>query len=194
LFADSNSILGTAIAALGGAAVGVDRQRAYSENEPGAMGGLRTFTLLGTVAGTRGFLIANQFVSLGIVILASAAVMVLIVRLSAGRISRDATTEIAALAVLASGVIAGLGYLGTASALYAWTVLLLIEKSSLHAFVDRIGIIELEAAAQFAAMALVVLPLLPSRNFGPQGILNLRSIWILVLAFSGISFVGYLAR
>jgi uncharacterized membrane protein (DUF4010 family) len=189
-----NGILGITIAALGGAAVGVDRQRAYRENEPGAIGGLRTFTLLGTVAGVCGFLIANAFIALGVVILASTSAMVLIVRLGAGRIPRDATTEVAAMAVLVSGVTAGLGHLGIAAALYAWTLLLLIEKSWLHALVNRIGHIELEAAAQFAAMGLIVLPLLPSGDFGPRGILNLRSLWTLVLVFSGISFAGYLAR
>jgi uncharacterized membrane protein (DUF4010 family) len=190
----SENLLGIGIAALGGAAVGIDRQRAYRENEPGAIGGLRTFTLLGTIAGLCGFLITSHFVAPAVVILAGSAFLVLIVRLAAGRISRDATTEVAAMAVLASGMTAGLGHLGIASALYAWTVLLLIEKSWLHALVNRIGVVELEAAAQFAAMALIVLPLLPSRTFGPHGILNLRSIWILVLVFSGISFLGYLAR
>jgi uncharacterized membrane protein (DUF4010 family) len=189
-----NGILGIAIAALGGAAIGVDRQRAYRENEPGAIGGLRTFTLLGTVAGACGFLIANALITLGVVILASTAAMVLIVRLGAGRIPRDATTELAAMVVIASGVTAGLGHLGIAAALYAWTLLLLIEKSWLYALVNRIGLIELEAAAQFAAMALIVLPLLPSGNLGPRGILNLRSLWTLVLVFSALSFVGYLAR
>ena len=147
LIQSGHGILGIAIAALGGAAVGVDRQRAYRENEPGAIGGLRTFTLLGTVAGTCGFLIANAFITAGIVILVSTAAMVLIVRLGAGRIPRDATTEVAAVVVLASGVTAGLGHLGIAAALYAWTLLLLIEKSWLHALVNRIGLIELEAAA-----------------------------------------------
>ena len=187
-------IQGIAIAALGGAAVGVDRQRAYRENEPGGIGGVRTFTLLGTVAGSCGFLIAHDLLTLGVLILACTGAAVLIVRLGAGRISRDTTTEVAAMAVLVSGVIAGLGHLSIAAALYAWTVFLLIEKAWLHALVNRIGVIELEAAAQFAAMALIVLPLLPSRNLGPKGILNLRSLWILVLAFSGISFAGYLAR
>lgn len=189
-----NEILGIVIAALGGAAVGVDRQRAYRGSEPGEIGGVRTFTLLGTVAGSCGFLIAHDLLTLGVVILACTAAMVVIVRLGAGRISRDSTTEVAAMAVLVSGVTAGLGHLSIAAALYAWTVLLLIEKAWLHALVDRIGVVELEAAAQFAAMALIVLPLLPSRSLGPRGILNLRSLWILVLAFSGISFAGYLAR
>lgn len=189
-----NEILGIVIAALGGAAVGIDRQRANSQDEPGAIGGIRTFTLLSMLAGTCGFLIVHQFLALGVVILAGSAATVVFVRLGAGRISRDATTEAAALAVLASGVTAGIGYLTIAAALYAWTVVLLIEKSELHALADRIGVIELEAAAQFAAMALIVLPLLPSGNYGPRGVLNFRSVWLLVLVFSGISFAGYLAR
>jgi hypothetical protein len=80
-----NEILGIVIAALGGAAVGVDRQRANSRDEAGAIGGIRTFTLLGTVAGTCGFLIVHRFTALGVVILASAAVVVMLVRLGAGR-------------------------------------------------------------------------------------------------------------
>jgi uncharacterized membrane protein (DUF4010 family) len=84
----------------------------------------------------------HQFLALGVVILAGAAATVVFVRLGAGRISRDATTEAAALAVLASGVTAGIGYLTIAAALYAWTVLLLIEKSELHALVDRMTHVE----------------------------------------------------
>lgn len=190
----NDSLLGIGIAALGGAAVGIDRQKAHKDDAPGAIGGLRTFTLLGTIAGACGFLITDKFIIPAIVLLAGATAMVLVVRWSAENISRDATTEVAAIAVLTSGLSAGLGHLSIASALYAWTVLLLIKKSWLHAFVDRIGVVELEAAAQFAAMALIVLPLLPSRNFGVGGILNFRSTWILVLVFSGLNFAGYLAR
>ncbi|MFP5227497.1 MAG: MgtC/SapB family protein [Acidobacteriota bacterium] len=186
--------MGIAVAALGGAAVGVERQRAYRENEPGAIGGLRTFAILGTLAGTCGFLVSKQAVVPAAVLLAGAVGIVLIVRLAAGKLARDATTEMAALAVLASGIAAGLGHLGVAAALFAWTVLLLIEKAWLHSLVPRLGVVEMEAAAQFAAMALIVFPLLPTRSFGPGAVLNLRVIWILVLVFSGISFAGYLAR
>lgn len=189
-----SALVGIAIAALGGAAVGVERQHAYRENEPGAIGGLRTFALLGTVAGTCGFLIGHQALLPAAILLAGTAAMVLIVRFAAGKLDRDATTEMAAMAVLVSGVAAGLGHLAVAAALYAWTVLLLIEKAWLHSLVRRLGVVELEAAAQFAAMALIVLPLLPMRSFGPGAVLNLRVLWILVLMFSGISFAGYLAR
>src|SRR4030095_15877142 len=50
------------------------------------------------------------------------------------------------------------------------------------------------AGVRFAAMALVVLPLLPVGPYGPLGGIRPRALWVLVLFFSGLSFVGYLAR
>jgi uncharacterized membrane protein (DUF4010 family) len=81
-----------------------------------------------------------------------------------------------------------------ASGVIAVTTLLLVEKSRLHALVARIDDISLRAAARFAVMALVVLPLLPEGPFGPMGGIRPRELWALVLFFSGLSFVGYLAR
>ena len=43
-------------------------------------------------------------------------------------------------------------------------------------------------------MAAVILPLLPEGPFGPSGGIRPRALWALVLFFSGLSFVGYLAR
>ncbi|MHB1022608.1 MAG: MgtC/SapB family protein [Acidobacteriaceae bacterium] len=186
--------LGIVIAALGGAAVGIDRQRAYGDEELGAIGGLRTFTLLGTIAGLCGYFLLTGLSAAAIVILAACVAVLAIVRLSAGKIPRDATTEVAAVAVLVFGVAAGYGHLRLAAALYAWTVLILIEKSWLHTLVSRIGGVELRATVQFLAMALIVFPVLPHGSYGPYGVINPRIIWILVLAFSGLAFAGYLAR
>jgi uncharacterized membrane protein (DUF4010 family) len=81
-----------------------------------------------------------------------------------------------------------------ASGVIAITCLLLVEKSRLHALVARIDDVGLRTAARFAAMALVVLPLLPEGPYGPLGGIRPRAVWALVLFFSGLSFVGYLAR
>src|SRR6185503_15716983 len=64
----------------------------------------------------------------------------------------------------------------------------------LHSLVGKMGEAELRAALQFAALALVVLPLLPR---GPLfGALRIepRSLWTVVLIFSGLNYVGYLVR
>jgi len=40
----------------------------------------------------------------------------------------------------------------------------------------------------------VVLPVLPDETFGPLGGIRPRALWIVVLVFSGLNFLGYVAR
>jgi uncharacterized membrane protein (DUF4010 family) len=101
---------------------------------------------------------------------------------------------VAALVVIASGFLAGTGAHRLASGIIAITCLLLVEKSRLHAFAARIDDVGLRAGVHFAVMALVVLPLLPSGPYGPWGGIRPRELWALVLFFSGLSFLGYVAR
>jgi uncharacterized membrane protein (DUF4010 family) len=74
------------------------------------------------------------------------------------------------------------------------TALMLLEKSRLHALAARLDDEQLRAAARFAVMAVVVLPLLPQGPYGPAPGIRPRQLWIWVLFFSGLSFAGYLAR
>jgi uncharacterized membrane protein (DUF4010 family) len=106
----------------------------------------------------------------------------------------DGTTEVAALVVLAAGVLAGMGSIRLASGIIALETLLLIEKSRLHALVQRIDDVGLRSGVRFAVMALVVLPLLPEGPYGPLGGVRPRELWALVLFFSSLSFAGYLAH
>lgn len=188
-------ILGLVIAALGGAAIGLERQWSGHADGPAArLGGIRTFTLLGAVAGLSGWLGNAGQTPAAVILLAGAVAIVATSYVVASRHDVDATTEVAALVVLAAGVLAGTGALRLASAIIAVESLLLVEKSRLHSMVRRIGDVELRAAARFAVMALVILPLLPEGPFGPLGGIRPRELWALVLFFSGLSFLGYLAR
>ncbi len=98
------------------------------------------------------------------------------------------------LVVVAAGVFAGLGSFRLASGIIAILSLLLVEKSRLHSMVARIDDVSLRAAVRFGVMALVILPLLPSGPYGPLGGIRPRELWALVLFFSGLSFLGYVAR
>lgn len=188
-------ILGLVIAALGGTAVGVERQwSGHADGAEARFAGVRTFTLLGGLGGLAGWLWTAGFTLPATVLVAGAAGITTAAYVGRMRIDIDGTTEVAALVVVAAGVIAGAGVHRLASAVIAVTTLLLIEKSRLHAFVKRIDDIGLRAAARFAVMALVVLPLLPEGPYGPLGGVRPRELWALVLFFSGLSFVGYLAR
>ena len=113
---------------------------------------------------------------------------------AASRQDVDATTEVAALVVLAAGLLAGTGAFRLASGIIALEALLLVEKSRLHALVQRIDDVELRAGVRFAVMALVILPLLPEGPYGPLGGIRPRELWALVLFFSALSFLGHVAR
>jgi uncharacterized membrane protein (DUF4010 family) len=127
-------------------------------------------------------------------ILAGAVALVAAAYVAGSRHDVDGTTEAAALVVLAAGVMAGMGALRLASGVIAILTLLLVEKSRLHHLVKRIDDVGLRAGFRFAVLALVVLPLLPAGPYGPFGGIRPRELWALVLFFSGISFVGFLAR
>jgi uncharacterized membrane protein (DUF4010 family) len=191
----TNAVAGLVVAILGGAAVGVERQKSGHATGPDArFGGLRTFTLLGTLAGLAGLLIDSEMVMPASLLLAGAIVLTIAGYLRASRTDVDATTEVAAVVVLAAGVIGGLGELRLSAAITTLTVLVLAEKPLLHGFVARLDEPTMLAAARFAVMSVVILPLLPEGPFGPGPGIRPRELWMLVLLFSGMSFVGYIAQ
>jgi uncharacterized membrane protein (DUF4010 family) len=186
---------GLIVAILGGAAVGVERQRSGHASGPDArLGGIRTFTLLGTVAGIAGLLIASGFEIPAALLVAGALALTVAGYVRASRHDIDATTEVAALVVIGAGVLGGLGQLGLSAALTTITVLLLAEKPRLHGMVARLDEAMLLAAARFAVMSVVILPLLPTGPYGPGPGIRPRELWMLVLLFSGLSFVGFIAQ
>jgi uncharacterized membrane protein (DUF4010 family) len=189
------------VAALCGGAVGLERQRsghADSANRDGTSGGhfagLRTFTLLGALAGVTGILWRDGYAVPAAVLLGGAALLIAAAYIGASRRDVDGTTEVAALVVLAAGFLSGIGKTALGSAISAATVLLLMEKSRLHQWVDRVDDAEFRSGVRFAVMAAVVLPLLPPGPFGPGPGVRPRELWLVVLAITGLEFAGYVAR
>jgi len=192
---DLGSVAGLIVAILGGAAVGVERQRSGHATGPDArLGGIRTFTLLGTLAGISGQLIAAGHPIPAVFLIAGGISIIVAGYVRASKRDIDATTEVAAIVVLGAGVLGGLGQLRLSAALTTLTVLLLAEKPRLHGMVARLDEPTMLAAARFAVMSAVILPLLPEGPFGPGPGIKPRELWMLVLLFSGISFVGYIAQ
>jgi uncharacterized membrane protein (DUF4010 family) len=150
--------------------------------------------MLGALGGFTGWPWTAGVTAPAVILFAGAVTIVVAGYLAASRQDIDGTTEVAALVVLAAGVIAGTGSVRLASGIIALVTLLLVEKSRLHALVQRIDDVGLRAGVRFAVMALVVLPLLPEGPYGPLGGIRPRELWALVLFFSGLSFAGYVAR
>ena len=179
------------VAALGGAAVGLERQwSGHAEGPTARFAGIRTFAMLGALGGLSGWLLSAGGTLLAGVLLSGGVAITVAAYVAASRHEIDGTTEVAALVVMGAGVLAGMGQLRVASAIVAVEVLLLVEKSRLHSLVRRIDDVELRAGVRFAVMALVILPLLPEGPYPPLGIVRPRQLWMLVLFFSGLSFLG----
>ncbi len=186
------------MAALAGLAVGIEREWSGHASGPhGRFAGVRTFLVLGLLAGVAGWLHETGRVAVAFVLLAGGVALTVAAYVIAAR--RDAegiegTTEAAALAVLALGAAAGMGYVTLAAGATAVIVLALQEKTRIHGAIRSIGEQELRAGLQFAVLALVILPLLPEGPYGPLGGIRPRALWVVVLLFSGMDFVGYIAR
>jgi uncharacterized membrane protein (DUF4010 family) len=186
---------GVLVATLGGAAIGLEREWSGHASGPQArFGGIRTFTLLGALGGIAGWLSISGLLPLAVVLLAASSAIVIVGYVAASRASVDATTEVAAIVVLAAGTLSGAGHLLPGSALVTATALLLVEKTRLHTLVARIDDQSLRASVRFAAMACVILPLLPPGPYGPYDVVKPRELWALVIFFSGLSFVGWILK
>jgi uncharacterized membrane protein (DUF4010 family) len=188
-----------AVAGLVGLAVGIEREWSGHATGPGArFAGARTFLLFGLSGGVAGLLADRGYTPLSAALLLGGAALVVaayaIVARRGGDDAVDGTTEAAALAVLALGVLAGLAETRLAAAAGAVMVLALREKSAIHGFVRRLDEVELRAALQFAVLALVLLPILPQGPYGPWGGVRPRELWGVVLLVSGLNFAAYIAR
>src|SRR5262245_18673728 len=124
----TSDIVPLLIAALGGAAVGLERQWSGHADGPTArFAGILTFTMLGAVGGFSGWLWSVGVTVPGAILFAGAVTIVAAAYLAASRQDIDGTTEVAALVVLAAGLLAGMGSVRPASGIFALVTLLLVE-------------------------------------------------------------------
>jgi uncharacterized membrane protein (DUF4010 family) len=187
-----------AIAALVGLAAGLEREWSGHTSGPDArFAGLRTFCLLGLLGGIAGILASASQIQMATAMAAGGAALCAAAYVIAARkpgASPDGTTEAAALAILALGALAGLGWIGIAAGAGAIVVLLLSEKTRLHWLVRQLSEPELRAGVQFAVLAVVVLPLLPPGPYFGDLAIRPRALWMIVLLFSALNFGGFVAR
>lgn len=186
------------VAALVGLAVGVEREwSGHSAGPDGRFAGARTFALLGAIGGFAGWFVRLGYPALATVIAAGGVLLPIVAYWATMRrpgTTTDGTTEVAAVLVVALGFTAGLGLRTPASAAGSMIVVLLAEKSRLQMLLQRIDANEMRAALLFAVLALVILPVLPAGSYGPYGAFRPRQLWVVVLVFSALNFVGYIAR
>ena len=186
------------VAALVGLAVGVEREwSGHCTGPDGRFAGARTFALLGAIGGVAGWFLRLGHPALAAIVAAGGVLLPIVAYWATMRrpgTTADGTTEVVAVMVVALGLTAGLGHRSPAAAVGAMTVVLLSEKSWVQRTLHRVDATEMRAAAQFAVLALVILPVLPSGAYGPYNAFRPRELWTVVLIFSALNFAGYVTR
>ncbi|MBI5790191.1 MAG: MgtC/SapB family protein [Rhodocyclales bacterium] len=174
-----------------GLLIGLERER-----QSDLKAGLRTFALVGLL-GCISALLA-QLTDSGWIIAAgllAVAAMMIAAHVSDPLDTGDpGTTSVVALMVCyALGAMVWYGHASVAVTLAIATTVLLYFKAQLHGISKNMSHVDLLSILQFGVLALVILPMLPDRNFGPYDALNPRNIWWMVVLISGVSLAGYAA-
>ena len=193
-----DALLSLLVAVAAGGLIGAEREQAQRAKRAGEFGGIRTFPLVALLGATGALLrpIAGVWV-VGV----GFAALALLLAASYVR-SRDGdvgiSTEIAALLTYVLGAVAATPELGHDRHLVVVvcsgiTMLLLALKAPLHRFAAKISRDDVYATTRFVLLALVVLPVLPNRTYGPLDVINPFNIGLMIVLVAGLSFAGYVA-
>ncbi|HNX30169.1 MAG TPA: MgtC/SapB family protein [Holophaga sp.] len=156
-------------------------------------GGVRTFPLLGLMGYVLALISKESLfgVLVGLVAVSAFMVMSYWHKLQTSPDTAGITTEISGLVVYLVGVLVYMGLIWFACALVVVSLLLLELKVVLEGLTDRLEPEEITAFTKFLLLTLVVLPMVPNRDFGPFRV-NPFKTWLVVVAVSGISYASYL--
>ena len=176
-----------------GFVLGLEREYSQYSEKGEVFAGLRTFTLVALL----GFLTAYLGITFTYwIFIAGFGGVVTIVAISYWVTSRKgdigSTTEFAIIFTFLLGGLVLVGKINLSLALTVITVVLLSLKLTFRNMIGQLTQKEVYAFIRFVVIALLILPFLPDKFYGPYNIINPREVgWIIVLV-SGIGFVGYI--
>lgn len=174
-----------------GLLIGMERER-----RPDSAAGLRTFSLVAMLGCLFALLDERSgstwLLAVGLLVIASAMI--------ASNFSsqqeeqyRGFTSEAAVVVTYGLGAAVWFGYATLAVMLAIATTVLLYFKAELKQISQRTTPKDINSILQFAVLSFVILPILPSDDFGPYNAINPRQIWWMVVLISGLALAGYLA-
>jgi uncharacterized membrane protein (DUF4010 family) len=180
------------VALIIGILIGMERERAAELRNVKVFAGVRTIALL-ALAGCTGGLLSE--------VTASPWPLVAVITILGGLIiaaytvtqSKGTTSEVAAFVALLCGALCYWEFYSLAGAIGVVVTLLLSFKTQMHSLAHNLSAEDLFSTLKFAAITVIILPLLPDRTFGPPpfDVLNPHQIWLMVVFVSAISFLGY---
>lgn len=195
--------LGFALALAVGGMVGLERERYAHQERRVSIGGARTFPLASLFGALMGLLASTWGTAVFVAGFGALAMLLTIgYWLTRGELANKRyglTTELSALMVYVIGAVPFVApfplefaqRLLLAGALGAVVMALLALRQPIHEFAEALSQEDLLATVRFALIAVVALPLLPDRSYGPYGALNPFKVGVVIVLIAGISFVGY---
>ena len=210
--------IGFLISLLLGALIGLQREYEQQTSHIVRFAGLRTFILISFLGAILGYLSKNIF---GSYFLAAIGFFAVIAFSLASYVityfkyrDNTATTEIAAVLTYIIGLMTTSGFLQLSVIFGIIIASFLTFKRKLHHFAKKIKKEELFAIVEFGIISLVILPLLPRKNYSPLDIpivrdillaysiredvlsslnvFNFYNIWLMVVLVAAIGFLGYI--
>jgi uncharacterized membrane protein (DUF4010 family) len=178
-----------------GVLIGMEREHSAQTDDERRFAGVRTYPLFALLGATAALMadITSVWTFVALTVLAMGLIIASYAVTAHEHIGL--TTEVSAGLTYACGALAVWGEVELAVAVGVVTVGLLALKLELHRFAQRISREDIYAIVKFAAISLIVLPVLPNQNYGPPpfDVLNPYRTWLLVVFISGISFLGYVS-
>ncbi|MBU2640719.1 MAG: MgtC/SapB family protein [Gammaproteobacteria bacterium] len=174
-----------------GLLMGLERER-----NPAAKAGLRTFALtalLGVLTTHLATTLGEQWL-IAVGLLLVGAMMIAAYLRDPQPAGDPGTTTVAALMLCYSlGVLVWHNEIQLAVMLGIAATMLLYFKPELRGWSEHMTRRDLLSVLQFSVLSLIILPLVPNRNYGPYGALNPYQIWWMVVLIVGVGLAGYAA-
>ena len=184
-------ILGILISMGIGLIIGLERE--YDRLKGQGFAGIRTFPIVAIL----GFTLENltDKFTVWLLIIGLAAFILLLalnpIYRKQEEYSQGLTTNLALIATFILGVMVSAEYYRDAVATSVIIVTLLSLKTTFRSVISNITSEELFAFIKFSIIALLILPFLPNKNYGPNDLLNPFEIGSIVVIVSFLNFIGY---
>lgn len=204
------------LAIIFGATIGLERESSHQGS--GAVGGIRTYSLISLIGALVGVFFINKFSSLGLIVAGGLLILLISYYIISSLDTKDfgMTSELSVITTFLIGLLLVLNIipLQITVAIFVILMLILSLKSKTSQLVAGVSRQELQSFISYAIIALVVLPFLPDiayklndlpvlpqllqglnidlGQFATLDLINPRKIWMVVVLITGIDVFGYI--
>lgn len=172
--------------------IGLERESTKQEHKFLFLGGVRTFpivSLFGFGCAWLHQLGATLVLPAGLLTIGALTVVAYIAKIKGGRYG--STSELSLIVTFIVGALTLLVDVWVSMAIGVVMALLLSEKAELETYVERLDRVGFLATLKFLLVTVIILPVLPDREY-TQFRLNPSRIWQIVVLVSTVGYVGYL--